>query len=126
VAATYQVLVEQVNGLAIFDDCDSVVADKDGKNMLKKALDTDPVRDVSYNSKKLLNTKVMEKEVRDLVVGAISNICAASAKRMDVHILMTKVQGKEDSWYEIPHDEYYKDRDPNNPEDVEYLKRCGA
>lgn len=114
VAALYQVLVEQVNGLAIFDDCDSVVGDEDGINMLKKALDTDPVREVSYNAKRTLNTKTMPAEKRDRVVLAYSNILRGVATRSDVHVLM-QVQGRTDEWEEVTPQDWCEGEDHTDP-----------
>lgn len=86
VKAMYRVLIEQVNGLTIFDDCDSVVGSEDGINMLKKALDTDPIRDVSYNASGLMNTATMPREKREKVVEAISRILRNVATPEDIYL----------------------------------------
>jgi hypothetical protein len=86
VKATYRVLIEQVNGLAIFDDCDSVVEDKNGKNMMKKALDTDPIREVSYNASGLLNTGAMSREERNAIVNSMSRILRGVPAREDLYL----------------------------------------
>lgn len=86
VKAMYRVLIEQVNGLTIFDDCDSVVGSEDGINMLKKALDTDPVRDVSYNASGLMNTAAMPREKRERVVDAMSRILRNVATPEDIYL----------------------------------------
>jgi len=76
VNAMFRVLIEQCNnGLAIFDDCDSVVGDKRGINMLKGALDTDPVREISNDKTRgIVNTAVMKAEVRDEYVSRLSEL----------------------------------------------------
>ena len=70
----YRTLIEQIDGLTIFDDCDSVMADEDGVNMLKGALDTDPIRQISYDVSGMMNTSAMKEDVRDEVVMAVSRI----------------------------------------------------
>lgn len=70
----YRILIEQLNGLSIFDDCDSVFDDPNGVNMLKGALDTDPVRTVDYDVSGLLNTGAMSFERREVIVEAMSSV----------------------------------------------------
>ena len=70
----YRTLIEQIDGLTIFDDCDSVMADEDGVNMLKGALDTDPIRQISYDVSGMMNTSAMKEDVRDEVVMSVSRI----------------------------------------------------
>ncbi len=70
----YRVLIQQINGLAVFDDCDSVVKDPDGVNMLKGALDTEAVRTVDYDVQGLMNTDAMSFERRGEIVNAMSAI----------------------------------------------------
>lgn len=50
-AGLYEVLFKNRNGLIIFDDCDSVFKDPDSVNMLKGALDTYDVREISKLTK---------------------------------------------------------------------------
>ena len=50
-AGLYEVLFKHRNKLIIFDDCDSVLKDADSVNLLKGALDTYPVRDLSKLTK---------------------------------------------------------------------------
>jgi hypothetical protein len=85
VAALYETLLERCDGLAVFDDCDSVVEDKNGRNILKKALDTDPVREVSYNAKRMFNTAVMSPEERQECVMAMSRIVRGIPTPADVY-----------------------------------------
>lgn len=70
----YRLLIEQIDGLLIFDDCDGVLKDQDAVNILKGALDTDPVRQVSYDVRGTLNTAVMSEEERIKLVDAMSRI----------------------------------------------------
>lgn len=84
----YRVFIEQIEGgLAIFDDCDSVVKYDDAVNMLKGALDTDEVREVSYDVKGLLNTGAMPKEKRDRIQVAMSRILRNRASLDDIRVL---------------------------------------
>lgn len=73
-SAMYRTLIEQIDGLCIFDDCDSVMEDKNGVNMLKGALDTDPIREVSNDSRGTINTGAMSREKRVETVDSISRI----------------------------------------------------
>lgn len=70
----YRTLIEHINGLVLFDDCDSVVEDKNAINMLKGALDTDPVREISYDVRGTINTSVMDPQHREALVNAMSRI----------------------------------------------------
>lgn len=83
----YRVLIEQLHGLAIFDDCDSVVEDPNGVNMLKGALDTDPVRTVDYDVQGLLNTGAMTFERRKEIVEAMSVTLRGVAKDEDLKVI---------------------------------------
>lgn len=75
VASMYRTLIEQINGLVIFDDCDSVVEDKNGINMLKGALDTDiGRRELSYDVRGTINTAALSKKDRDEYVDALSRV----------------------------------------------------
>lgn len=50
-AGLYEVLFKNRNRLVIFDDCDAVLKDADSVNLLKGALDTYPVRELSKLTK---------------------------------------------------------------------------
>lgn len=50
-AGLFEVLFKNRNSLVIFDDCDSVLKDADSVNLLKGALDTYPVRELSKITK---------------------------------------------------------------------------
>ena len=96
----YRTLIEQIDGMVIFDDCDSVVEDKNGINMLKGALDTDPVRELSYDVRGTLNTAVMSPELRDSTVDSSSRILRGKPTGNDLqrfeHFLKKKKKGGED------------------------------
>ena len=83
----YRTLIEQVNGMVIFDDCDSVVEDKNAVNMLKGALDTDPVREISYDVRGTVNTSVMDPAYRDEVVNAMSRILRGRPTAEDLTLI---------------------------------------
>jgi hypothetical protein len=82
--AMYRTFIERIDGLIIFDDCDSVVEDKNGINMLKGALDTDPVREISNDNRTTMNTATMDPEERKEVVDAISRIFRNRATQADL------------------------------------------
>lgn len=88
----YRTLIEQVNGMAIFDDCDSVVADKDAVNMLKGALDTDPVREISYDVRGMVNTATMSEADRTAYVELVSRILRGKPEDGDLEIFLNKVR----------------------------------
>jgi hypothetical protein len=50
-AGLYEILFKNRNSLVIFDDCDAVLKDDDSVNILKGALDTYPVRELSKITK---------------------------------------------------------------------------
>ena len=77
-AALYTTFIEQIDDLTIFDDCDSVCETKDGKNMLKNALDTYAVRDIGRPNANSTNTKHMPTDERQQFVDAISRILRGS------------------------------------------------
>ncbi len=70
----YRTLIEQINGLTIFDDCDAVVEDKNGINMLKGALDTDPVREISYDVRGTVNIAALPTDDRNEYGDRLSNV----------------------------------------------------
>jgi hypothetical protein len=80
----YRTLIEQIDGLVIFDDCDSVVDDKNAINMLKGALDTDPIREISYDVRGTINTAVMLPAERDEMVLSISRILRGKGTPQDL------------------------------------------
>lgn len=59
-AALYQSLYQNKNKLLIYDDCDDVLKNKDGLNILKTALDTKDNRVVSWKSRNSFNPTDME------------------------------------------------------------------
>ena len=58
VSAMYKFLYDNYNKIVVFDDCDSVLMDDDGLNILKGVLDSTDVREVSWNTSgsKMVNT----------------------------------------------------------------------
>lgn len=70
----YRVLISQNNGICIFDDCDSVVDNDKGVNMLKGALDTDPIREVSNDTARTIDTAALPEEEIEAYTDALSNI----------------------------------------------------
>lgn len=47
----YTSLYNNKNGIVLFDDCDSALADQEGRNLIKAATDTKKVRKVAWNKK---------------------------------------------------------------------------
>lgn len=56
IAAMYKFLYDNYNKIVVFDDCDSVLQDNDGLNILKGVLDTGEIREVSWNNSRTVNT----------------------------------------------------------------------
>ena len=56
IAAMYKFLYDNYDKIVVFDDCDSVLQDNDGLNILKGVLDTGEVREVSWNNSRTVNT----------------------------------------------------------------------
>lgn len=84
--AAYRTLISNIDGLVIFDDCDSVVATKVGKNMIKGALDTYPVRDLSYDNANAIDTDSMPTEDRIVFVDAMSRVMRGTATDADLKL----------------------------------------
>ncbi len=89
--ALYRTLIEQIDGMVIFDDCDSVVEDKNAVNMLKGALDTDPIREISYDVKGTVNTAVMDPKNRDEYINKMSRILRGKPIDGDLEYFESKV-----------------------------------
>lgn len=51
VSAMYKFLYDNYDKIVVFDDCDSILEDSDGMNILKGALDSGNIREISWNSK---------------------------------------------------------------------------
>jgi hypothetical protein len=95
--ACYQTLIEQIDGLTIFDDCDSVVSTVNGKNMMKNALDTYAIRDINRPTNNSINTKVMPEEERTIFVDAMSRVLRGVASADDLlHFERFAVKKKKD------------------------------
>jgi hypothetical protein len=84
--ALYRVLIEQVNGMLLFDDCDSVAEDEAGENMLKGALDTEQIREVDYDAAGSINTAVLSRAERIAFVDSVSRILRGKGTAADVEM----------------------------------------
>lgn len=51
VSAMYQFLYDNYNKIVVFDDCDSIIQNSDGMNILKGVLDSGRIREVSWNAR---------------------------------------------------------------------------
>ena len=107
-ATLYQTLIEQIDSLTVFDDCDSIIETSEGINLLKGALDTTAVRSLSYASKVSLNTLHMQAGERDDIVNAISRILRGKPEGDDLtrfsHYLPSKkkataVKKEKNEWF---------------------------
>ena len=47
----YSSLYDNKSGIVLFDDCDSALADQEGRNLIKAATDTKKIRKVAWNKK---------------------------------------------------------------------------
>jgi hypothetical protein len=65
VPSMYRTLLQKINGLVIFDDCDNVVHEDSGINILKGALDTTPVREISLDNKRMVDVDGFSMEKRN-------------------------------------------------------------
>lgn len=92
----YRTLIEQIDGLVIFDDCDSVVDDSNAVNMLKGALDTDPIREISYDVRGTINTAVMEQDERIAFVDRVSRVLRGKPGKDDLEYFEARMKKKTD------------------------------
>jgi len=123
--ALYRTLIEQIDGMVVFDDCDSVVDDKNAINMLKGALDTDPVREISYDVRGTINTGVMEPADRDAYVNKISRILRGKPEEGDLetferYVIKTGKNGNEDEFDDIPDDDEDEEVEATGPGKYRY------
>lgn len=58
----YSALYNHRHQILVFDDCDSILKDDTAANILKAALDSYPVREISWQSKSTFNAKDMDEE----------------------------------------------------------------
>lgn len=56
VSAMYQFLYDNYNKIVVFDDCDSIIQNSDGMNILKGVLDSGRIREVSWNTRGVVDT----------------------------------------------------------------------
>lgn len=73
-------------GMILFDDCDSMWGNEDATNILKAALDTSPVREISWNGKNTLNVSKMSDEKRQALYKQIDKQLAADAGDADADL----------------------------------------
>jgi hypothetical protein len=66
-------------GMVLLDDCDSVWKDKDSSNILKAALDTSPVREISSASAQTKNVSKMKSDEREQYNTQMDNYLAGGA-----------------------------------------------
>lgn len=74
VTSLYRTLLQRINGLVIFDDCDSVARDDDGINILKGALDTSPVREISYDNQRMVDVDGFSVAKREEYANRVSRL----------------------------------------------------
>jgi hypothetical protein len=79
----YRLLIEQVNGMIILDDSDGIVQDADAMNMLKGALDTKPVREISYRVRGTINTAILPADEREEYAERLSRVLRDVADSSD-------------------------------------------
>lgn len=74
VVALYRTLLQKKDALLIFDDCDSVVGDQDGVNILKGALDTGDYREISMDNRNLIDVDSFEPDKRKEYTDRVSRL----------------------------------------------------
>jgi len=90
-SALYRVFIEQLDGLIILDDCDSVWKSENGANMLKNALDTNPVRQINIDSSRIVNTAAMKAEDREAYLEAASRVLRGEPAIGDLERFLPKM-----------------------------------
>lgn len=73
-------------GMILFDDCDSMWGNEDATNILKAALDTSPVREISWSGKNTINVSKMNDEKRHALYKQIDAQLAADAGDTDAEL----------------------------------------
>lgn len=113
-AALYRALLENIDGLLIFDDCDNVIDDKTGVNMLKGALDTDEVREVSNSMVGAIKTDHMTHEERRELADAVSRVYRGKPTRADMKRFDYMLRDKKGKYIRDDREEEpeYDDNDP--------------
>ncbi len=91
-ASAYEVLLAQTNGLIIFDDCDSLMTGTESVNMMKTALDSRDVREVSRINKNSIDTLNMTVEERDKICQPMSRILRGVATNDDIRMFENKIK----------------------------------
>ena len=67
------------NGMVVFDDLDSMWKDKDAANILKAALDTSPVREISWASNNNVNVSKWSDERKEDYNSRLDNLIAGGS-----------------------------------------------
>lgn len=67
------------NGLVVFDDLDSMWGNEDATNILKAALDTSPVREISWISAQTINVSKMDDARKEALNSQIDRLLAGEA-----------------------------------------------
>lgn len=73
-------------GMILFDDCDSMWGNEDATNILKAALDTSPVREISWNGKNTINVSKMSDEKRHALYKQIDKQLASESGDTDADL----------------------------------------
>lgn len=82
--AIYQTLfMFREGGMILFDDCDSMWGNEDATNILKAALDTSPVREISWNARNTINVSKMSDEKKQELYKQIDRQLAVEAGMED-------------------------------------------
>ena len=98
--ALYRLFIEQIDGLIILDDCDSVWDSPNGANYLKGALNTDPVRSISKDSGRVTNVGAMTPEVRADWLQSASRVLRGKPIGDDLEKVYPKMNAKTDHSHE--------------------------
>lgn len=88
-------------GMILFDDCDSMWGNEDATNILKAALDTSPVREISWNGKNTVNVSKMSDEKRQSLYKQIDRQLAADAGDEDAELLAGDEDAEDDAGVKV-------------------------
>jgi hypothetical protein len=70
-------------GMILFDDCDSMWKDKDSANLLKAALDTSPVREISLSTAAMKNVSKMNDADREVYNDEVDKFLAGEGEETE-------------------------------------------
>lgn len=91
-ASLYRLLIEQLDGLIIFDDCDSVWETTKAANFLKGALNTGAVRTINNDSQRTINIATLTEEDRRDWLEAASRILRNRPHAGDIELVNPKLR----------------------------------